>query len=396
MGATSRVALGIAASALLVLSSVVAPGAVAAGEEFPSWDEVSAARSNEAAQQALVSQIESRLAALELEAERTRADVDAKGATYREADQRFQEQAAETAELRRQADDAAALAAASEAQAGQLFAQLYRTGGADLTLRLLASADPAKLLEQLGVIQSVGEQASRVFDKAVQDRNSAQSQSDTAEVAERILQGYKDEAEAAFAVAQEAAVAAAAALTAAESARVEAAAKLAVLAESRAATEADYLAGVAARIEAGYGLAAGEISLSGWAKPVRGWISSSFGWRVHPISGGWTFHSGTDIAAGCGTPIYAGASGVVTYAGSNGGYGNYVEIDHGGVSTGYAHTQWGAILVSVGQPVAAGQQISSVGTTGNSTGCHLHLELRRGGVAEDAGAWFGSQGAPLG
>lgn len=380
---------------LAVVGAVLVPSGAAA-EEFPTWDEVSAARDNESVQQALVDQITASLASLEAVAETTRIDAETKGERYREADQRFQEQANRTATLQAQADEASAVAARSAAQAGQLFAQLYRTGNGDITIGLLTAGDPSELLDRLGAIQNVGEQASRIYERALQDQNSATAQTAAAEVAAEVLDQYRAEAEAAFAAAQVASTAAQAALVAARAAKAEADAKLAVLAANRAATEADYTAGVLARIEEGASLGAGEISGSGWAKPVSGWISDSFGWRIHPIRGGWVFHSGTDIAAGCGTPIFAAGSGVVTYAGANGGYGNYVEIDHGGVSTGYAHTQWGAILVGVGQYVEVGQQISSVGTTGSSTGCHLHLEARRGGVAEDPASFLSGQGVYLG
>lgn len=394
-GVSFRV-LALAAFLSVAVAVVVAPVAHAEDPQFPSWADVDAVRSDEAAQQALVDQITASLAGLEAVAESARADAEVKGGLYREADQAFQEQASRTATLQAQADEANALAAESETRAGQLVAQLYRAGNGDLTLGLLIAADPEAMLDRLGAMQKVGEQATRIYERALQDRNSAQAQTEAAEAATEVLEEYRVEAEAAFAAAQEASIAAAAALETAQTAKAEADAKLTVLAENRAATEADYVAGVVARTGAGASLGAGEISLSGWAKPVNGWISDSFGWRIHPISGGWTFHSGTDIAADCGAPIYAAASGVVTYAGSNGGYGNYVEIDHGGISTGYAHTQWGAILVGVGQAVEVGQQISSVGTTGNSTGCHLHLEARRGGVAEDAAGFLSNQGVPLG
>ena len=336
-------ALGVAC--LLALIGGFLPPAIASAEEpqFPTWDEVSAARDNEAAQQALVDQITASLVGLQATAESARADAEAKGEQYRSADQLFQEQANRTAALQTQADEANAVAAQSAAQAGQLFAQLYRMGNGDLTMGLLVAGDPSQMLDRLGAIQNVGEQASRIYERALQDRNSAAAQTEAAEVAAEVLEQYRTEAAAAFAAAQTASIAAEAALVAAQTAKAEADAKLAVLAENRAVTETDYQAGVIARIEEGASLGAGEIAVSGWAKPVSGWISDNFGWRIHPISGGWVFHSGTDIAAGCGTPIFAAASGVVTYAGANGGYGNYVEVDHGGISTGYAHTQWGAI-----------------------------------------------------
>jgi murein DD-endopeptidase MepM/ murein hydrolase activator NlpD len=391
------VALGTVIGLLLTGSLAVAP-AWAEDPSFPSWSDVSSARNNEAAQQALVDQINASLANLTAVADATQKDAEAKGATFQEADQKFQEQANRTSTLQEQADEANRIADASEAQAGLMMAQLYRTGGnTDLTMELFTSADPDRLLGGLGVAGQITAQVSKIQEKALQDRNTAQAQSDAAAEAKVILEKLKVEAETAFKAAQEAATAAAAALEAAKAAKAEADAKLAVLASNREATESDYLAGLVARYGAGASLGAGEISLSGWAKPVDAWISDSFGWRIHPLSGGWIFHSGTDLAAGCGTTIYAAAGGVVEYAGPNGGYGNFLLIDHGGgVETAYGHIQWGGILVGIGQSVAPGQAVAYVGTTGSSTGCHLHLEVRIGGEAIDAVPFFSDQGISLG
>jgi hypothetical protein len=118
--------------------------------------------------------------------------------------------------------------------------------------------------------------------------------------------------------------------------------------------------------------------------PVKhSWISSGFGKRIDPITGKVEIHEGVDFPVPKGTPIYASAGGVVEYAGFNpSGFGNLVEIDHGnGVMTRYAHNS--KVLVKVGQIVKRGQEISLSGTTGRSTGPHLHFEVRYHGVAED-------------
>lgn len=118
-------------------------------------------------------------------------------------------------------------------------------------------------------------------------------------------------------------------------------------------------------------------------RPVNAaYNSSSFGWRVDPFTGQMAFHEGLDFMAEVGTPIYAAASGIVVSAEMQPDYGNIVKIDHGdGVETRYAHTS--RILVKPGQRVEKGQLIAEVGSTGRSTGAHLHFEVRLNGVALD-------------
>jgi murein DD-endopeptidase MepM/ murein hydrolase activator NlpD len=110
--------------------------------------------------------------------------------------------------------------------------------------------------------------------------------------------------------------------------------------------------------------------------PVSGSMTSGFGWRWGRM------HEGIDIAAPTGTPIAAAASGTVIYSGWLGGYGNLVVIDHGGgLSSAYAHQS--SIAVGTGQSVVQGQVIGYVGSTGFSTGAHLHFEVRVNGQAVD-------------
>lgn len=108
--------------------------------------------------------------------------------------------------------------------------------------------------------------------------------------------------------------------------------------------------------------------------PLR--LSSPFGWRVHPVTGVPTLHAGLDLVAPAGTPIYATADGRVLRAGPTGGYGNMVEIQHAdGLVTRYGHMQ--SIAVEAGQEVTAATVIGQLGSTGVSTGPHLHYEIRR-------------------
>lgn len=123
----------------------------------------------------------------------------------------------------------------------------------------------------------------------------------------------------------------------------------------------------------GVGESRGQLS-----RPVNGGVSSGFGMRRHPILGYKRMHSGLDFKAGYGAPIFAATDGVVAYAGRKGGYGNFVQLNHGGgIATGYAHMS--RIVAGPGQRVRQGQIIGYVGSTGLSTGPHLHYELYRDG-----------------
>jgi murein DD-endopeptidase MepM/ murein hydrolase activator NlpD len=118
------------------------------------------------------------------------------------------------------------------------------------------------------------------------------------------------------------------------------------------------------------------------ALPVAGRITSGYGARPDPFTGERSTHLGVDVGAPEGTPIRAPAPGVVLRAGARGGYGNEVEIDHGGgVVTVYGHAS--EVLVAPGERIAAGQEIARVGSTGRSTGPHLHFEVRLGGKPVD-------------
>lgn len=127
------------------------------------------------------------------------------------------------------------------------------------------------------------------------------------------------------------------------------------------------------------------VSATGWTRPITSYklLSSAFGLRLNPVSHIYKLHEGQDFAADRGTPIYAAAAGTVIKAGRAGvGNLNWVVIDHGGgLTTGYLHSDDGGILVKVGQPVKAGEQIALVGNSGDSTGPHLHFEVRTNGTA---------------
>ena len=117
--------------------------------------------------------------------------------------------------------------------------------------------------------------------------------------------------------------------------------------------------------------------------PVKvGFYSSNFGWRLDPFTGINAMHEGVDYMVDAGTPIHASAGGVVAFASYHPQYGNMVEIDHGNdIVTRYAHAS--KLFVKVGQVVRRGEKIAEVGSTGRSTGNHLHFEVRYKGIAQN-------------
>nr|WP_241127998.1 M23 family metallopeptidase [Novosphingobium terrae] len=121
-------------------------------------------------------------------------------------------------------------------------------------------------------------------------------------------------------------------------------------------------------------------------------VTSGFGWRWHPVTGGWKAHAGVDLAARQGTPVVAASGGVVSYAGWMRGYGLLIEVDRGdGLATRYGHLS--RVVVSRGQSVLQGQEIGAVGATGIATGPHLHYEVRVNGQPVDPSPLL--QGASL-
>ncbi len=161
--------------------------------------------------------------------------------------------------------------------------------------------------------------------------------------------------------------------------------KLVAELEAQRAAEA-----AAAAAAAGGSSGGGSANASGsflWPVASYVYVSSRFGLRVHPITGKTKSHTGIDIASNQGTAVYASDGGTVTLAGWNGGYGNCIMIDHGnGYVTLYGHLS--SISVSVGQTVSQGATIGAVGSTGNSTGPHLHFEVLKNGTRIDPEQFF--------
>lgn len=417
--AIQATALGLAL-AFVATASVVADPQPAFAADYPSWDELQDAKANTEAGAAAVVEIEGLIVGLESNVASTRAEAEKRTDELIEAQQKFDEAVRRADELQQQADDAASEAAEAEQNAGQVAAQLYRSGGGgDLSVNLLLDQGDADatdaLLAKLGNMSKMVERTSVVYERASEDVNTAESLGDQAEVARGQREQLRIKAEKALQAAQEAQAAAESALAESESKRIELEQQLEYLKDTEAQTSADYQEGerkrkaeeerrrkeeerkrreaAAAAAEAagnnggnggggGGDSSSGGSTSSGWATPAYGWISGSYGPRDSICSGGYcsnSFHYATDLATGCWSPIYAATSGTVEYAGWSGSYGNFVKIRHsGGISTGYAHIVSGGTLVGSGQWVNAGQQIAWSGTTGASTGCHLHFEVYDG------------------
>jgi murein DD-endopeptidase MepM/ murein hydrolase activator NlpD len=147
----------------------------------------------------------------------------------------------------------------------------------------------------------------------------------------------------------------------------------------------------AAEREAAEERSSSQSSGSFFSHPVDGYITSSYGMRLHPVYKRWTLHDGTDFGAGCGTPIRAAASGRVIAAYYNAGYGNRVIMDNGyhrGVGVGTAYNHLSSYSTYVGQRVERGEVIGYVGNTGYSTGCHLHFMVFENGATVNPMGWL--------
>jgi murein DD-endopeptidase MepM/ murein hydrolase activator NlpD len=132
-------------------------------------------------------------------------------------------------------------------------------------------------------------------------------------------------------------------------------------------------------------------SVEGLMAPVDSYVTSSYGMRMHPILGYYKLHDGTDYGAGCGTPVRAADSGQVLSAYYSSGYGNQVLIDHGiesGVSLSTSYNHLSSYAVSSGESVSQGEVIGYVGTTGYSTGCHLHFMVYENGGTVNPMSWL--------
>lgn len=155
--------------------------------------------------------------------------------------------------------------------------------------------------------------------------------------------------------------------------------------EALAGVDTGLGAGTGAQVCTAGTTAPGQVSASGWASPGEGPVTSQFGMRVHPVTGVRRLHSGTDLkAGGCDGPIWAAQDGVVITRGFDSAGNGTIVLDHGGgIQTRYLHSYENGLLVRVGEQVSAGQQIARTGSSGQSTGCHLHFGVYVNGSPVD-------------
>lgn len=388
--------IALVAGAALAVTVSVQPAIAAPAADFPSWSDVQAAKRDEASARAQLKTLNANIAAAQQEVDRTQAEAEARGTAYAEAQQAYDEQSMITLNVKSQAEAAQAEADQARLESRQLIANLAKQGGGgDLTAGLLGDTGGAEgYLYRIGTMQKVTQHSDAVYANAVQLQKTATSLAEQELIEEAKLEELKADAQAKFELAQEAAIAAQQQYDALQEAKAKAEALVAFLTDRREVTERDYQEGLRQKWGSG---AAGEVSATGWARPAAGRITSNFGWRIDPINGSRAYHSGVDLAGGCGIPIYAAHAGTVVYAGWYGTWGNYIRIEHGnGYNTGYAHIMPGGIGVHIGQEVGPGQLIARVGTTGHSTGCHLHFIVRSGETLIDPVPFMRNQGITLG
>ncbi|WP_414171250.1 peptidoglycan DD-metalloendopeptidase family protein [Clavibacter tessellarius] len=399
----------VAVLAVLLTGSIAAP---AHADTFASWDDVQKARGDEQAQQRLVQSINDEIASLQQRVADAQALVVQRGDEHDKAQQDADDKHAETVQLQEKVDAADAKATKSQEQAAGLAKQLMRSGGQNLSGTLLLSEGDGTddLLDKLGTMSKVAEKSDQIYAIAIQDRNAAKSLSDQAQVALKEARRAERQGRAAPRGGRAGAV------------RPRAGARGPERAEGRRRREAlrhhREPRGHRGRLPGGRPQAPGRRRRPRGQPGRRGRRRLARHHQRHGLDGAppgreherllrhevpphpapHDLPRGEDLVRGstCGATQYAAHSGTVSFAGWNGGYGNYIRIDHGnGVSSAYGHIMDGGTLVRNGQQVVAGQPIARTGTTGGSTGCHLHFEIRINGNAVDPVAFMHGQGVSI-
>jgi murein DD-endopeptidase MepM/ murein hydrolase activator NlpD len=295
---------------------------------------------------------------------------------------------------------------------GQFVNATYRGGGVALLDSLVTAHSPNEFAVRIGYLDKVAENRHTAVEALVRARGVAREQRGAAGLASHRAQEAAKAAERALERSRAAAAAAAAATERVRGLIAQRESAVAAANEERGAVLAKYnqlqeesarvaaeLRAVAARKPPSVGPRGGGGALPAVSSgafltmPVHGRKTSNFGRRFHPLFHYWRLHTGMDLGAGMGAPIVAAADGEVVRAGYSGGSGNYTCVYHGryqgdAISTCYAHQS--QIMVHPGQQVRRGQLIGRVGSTGTSTGPHLHFEVRLDGNPVDPAKWLPS------
>jgi len=353
---------------------------------LPTWNDVQAAKRSQAAAAAKVKEIKGLIAQSEAELERLRAESAKATAEAQAAEKAFQAAAEKSKQLDAQAEASQKEADAAAEQAASLVSQMYRSGGVDRSIDLFLETDgdtADALLERLASMSKATERNTTLSQEAQQAMNTAASLGDQAEVARKERETLSAEAKKAAEVAAQAAAAQLDKITAQQDQQEVLKAQLAALNDKTTTTVAGYQKRLKLEEEArrkaeqgGGGGGGGGSAGGGWLRPIGyRYISTYF----NTTSAFGTRHTGVDLVNGCGTAIVAPRSGTISFVGWHDSMGgNMIYLKHSGsYETRYAHLS--GFSVRYGQHVNAGQVIGRVGTTGASTGCHLHYEVLRYG-----------------
>jgi murein DD-endopeptidase MepM/ murein hydrolase activator NlpD len=268
----------------------------------------------------------------------------------------------------------------------------YQAGPLSTVESLLSATSPEDFQLRLSSLDRVASAQRGRIEVAVGVSRSYEARSAAAQAQRDALAGARQQAELALeevARAEAEADAAVAALTAASAARRTALARAQAVARADEARYRQLVSEGERTRSALTGLGAAVPTRPGLLlRPVGGPVTSPYGMRVHPITGVYKLHTGTDFSAACGTPVRAAADGVVSSAAMQPAYGNRVVISHAplGIATTYNHLS--RFAVSSGAAVRRGEVIGWVGSTGYSTGCHLHFEVMAAGGYVEPASWL--------
>lgn len=378
--------------------------------DLPTWQDVQDAKQNQAATAAKITEIEALLVQVAQEVETTRRESELAISAYAKAEEELLNANQRLDNLNIALEESSLEAETAETEAATLVGLMYRSGGIDRSAELFLESDAStsdQLLERLASMSKATERNSKIAEEATRAKNDAQSLGDQADVVSQERERLRVEAEERKITAGELAAAAAAKQAEQEAQKATLDAQLAALKDTTTKTVEGYEERVRQeeverlRLEeerrqqqnsggGGGGGGAPSGGSSGWGRPLSSyWVSDEFG--------GARNHGGIDFAASMWTPIYAVAAGTVTACYEFSNYGNTIDITHpDGSMTRYAHQPYGGLTVSCGQWVSQGQQIGHVGSTGWSTGPHLHFEtwpsswyrVNPRGFMADRGVWF--------